>query len=665
MKNYYVFILFLFPGTRDFAQITARISNGNFFQPNATWTSRPNFGTKGTYFADVTGDGQADAIFVNDENVTVRPSYGNGFFNYVGNNPWTSEPYYGSRGTYIADVNGDGKADAIVVNDDLVTVRISDGYQFLPNASWTSEPYYGSRGTYFADVTGDGRADAIVVNDDLVTVRVSDGMQFLPNASWTSEPYYGSRGTYFADVNGDGKADAIVINDDLITVRISDGTQFLPNASWTSEPYYGTRGTWFADVNGDRKADAIVVNEDLVTVRISDGTQFLPNASWTTEPYYGTKGTYFADVDGDGREDAIVVNDALADDDQDGIPDQLEHNLLEKFRPYFKYSDGESHNPTDCIWYIKLCSGFSDPSSILFSPTDITVTKAPAEGAACIGPDIQQKTLTDNVYAGATWDQVLAAKNIGLYGHVVQVKLTDPDAYDVNHVFSSDDDQYKTFYKVEYWQFYSYNIGCSSSAFDHQGDWTTVQLIIDPDNMQPVVTLHYAHGTIESRFCMNKVTNSEIKTTKEGESVMKYEGPNYKTDLVIDASNGKSIAGTYVNDNELLMFQDPVTNEWSHPVVYVEEGSHEFYPTKAWWIDTCPDHNGDGYSFLANTPPNLGEVENPLNETPFSNIILQFNGKWGCSAGAFNSPPPGPCLHAQWTYPATSSVRWLLAGLGK
>ena len=26
---------------------------------------------------------------------------------------------------------------------------------------WTEVPYYGTRGTYFADVTGDGKADAI------------------------------------------------------------------------------------------------------------------------------------------------------------------------------------------------------------------------------------------------------------------------------------------------------------------------------------------------------------------------------------------------------------------------------------------------------------------------------------------------------------------------
>jgi hypothetical protein len=47
---------------------------------------------------------------------------------------------------------------------------------FYVNEDWTHGAYYGSRGTFFADVTGDGRADAIVVNDNTVTVRRAFGV---------------------------------------------------------------------------------------------------------------------------------------------------------------------------------------------------------------------------------------------------------------------------------------------------------------------------------------------------------------------------------------------------------------------------------------------------------------------------------------------------------
>jgi hypothetical protein len=56
-----------------------------------------------------------------------------------------------------------------------VTVRRSNGTQFLPNEDWTHGPYSVGNAAYFADVTGDGCADAIVINNlptnSTVTVR--------------------------------------------------------------------------------------------------------------------------------------------------------------------------------------------------------------------------------------------------------------------------------------------------------------------------------------------------------------------------------------------------------------------------------------------------------------------------------------------------------------
>ena len=186
---------------------------------------------------------------------------------YGPNEAWTHEPYFGSRGTFFADVTGSGRADAIVVNDDRIVVRRNNGNGFGPNEAWTQGPCFGSRGTFFADVTGSGRADAIVVNDDRIVVRRSTGNGFGPNEAWTNEPYFGSRGTFFADVTGDRRADAIVVNADRIVVRRSNGNGFGPNEPWTQGPYFGSRATVFADVTGDRRADAIVVNDENIVVR--------------------------------------------------------------------------------------------------------------------------------------------------------------------------------------------------------------------------------------------------------------------------------------------------------------------------------------------------------------------------------------------------------------
>lgn len=281
------------------------------FLTNESWTDVPYYGTKGngSYFADVTGDLRADAIVVNGDFITVRRSTGNGF---APNERWTDVPYYGTKGTYFADVTGDGKADAIAVNNDYVWVRRSTGTGFAPNERWTEVPFYGTRGTFFADVTGDGKADAIVVNDNYTTVRRSTGSGFAPNERWTDVPYYGGLGynsAYFADVTGDGKADAIVINSDYVWVRRSTGSTFASNERWTNEAFYATIGlTQFADVTGDGKADAIAVTPDHVMVRRSTGTGFLASENWTNDPYYGARGTYFVDVTGDIKADAIIVS---------------------------------------------------------------------------------------------------------------------------------------------------------------------------------------------------------------------------------------------------------------------------------------------------------------------------------------------------------------------
>ena len=58
-------------------------------------------------------------------------------------------PIYGSRGTFFADVTGDRYVDAIAVND-RVTIRRSRGYGFAATETWTQEVYFGSRGTFFA-----------------------------------------------------------------------------------------------------------------------------------------------------------------------------------------------------------------------------------------------------------------------------------------------------------------------------------------------------------------------------------------------------------------------------------------------------------------------------------------------------------------------------------
>jgi hypothetical protein len=57
------------------------------------------------------------------------------------------------------------------VNDDEIWVRRPTGTVFGAYELWTTNLYYGHLRTQFADVDGDGGADAIVVNTHGTTVR--------------------------------------------------------------------------------------------------------------------------------------------------------------------------------------------------------------------------------------------------------------------------------------------------------------------------------------------------------------------------------------------------------------------------------------------------------------------------------------------------------------
>jgi hypothetical protein len=287
------------------------------FYGSTNWTKGPYYGSRGTFFADVDGDRRADAIVVNDWGVSVRraPGYYPQSIDFSGT--WIARPYYGSRGTYFADVTGDGRADAIVVNDWGVVVRRSTRTSFGPTDEiWISGGYHGTRGTFFADVTGqdaDGnrRADAIVVNDWGITVRRSTGSGFAAPQTWLRTAYYGSRGTFFADVTCDGRADAIAVNDNGIFVRLSTDTTFQgPAVDWTNGSWGSAGDAYsFADADGNGCDDAIIANTGGIWVRRSVGSGFSGARNWTSrQPFLGDVGTFFADVDGDNDADAVAVN---------------------------------------------------------------------------------------------------------------------------------------------------------------------------------------------------------------------------------------------------------------------------------------------------------------------------------------------------------------------
>jgi len=374
------------------------------------------------------------------------------------------------------------------------------------------------------------------------------------------------------------------------------------------------------------------------------------------------------------------------DNDQDGLPDELEQQLLTRFRPYFRFSfDGgaEHYNPTDVGFYLSVSevleSGAEDSHVILANGLlpeagrilgldyedlgSSDITKSAKASRYHINPLESPPGGSGNPGRhGNEWSDVLARGNVGLYGHVVPVRLRTPESFSPDHVLSASDvgDLY---IKIEYWQFFGYNNANQvNDIADHEGDWCSVQVLYSPERDRMgqdgglCAIFHYAHG-YEMRF---DVSATQSRDALPDQHWVELRGSAYNSDANLRDGN--------ILNNCVRLVQDPVTKEFCHPLVYVEYGGHEFWPTEDWTFIAVPNHNGSSFQYLSCSPPNLGEVEHPLHECDEGLVILRFNGLWGAFsrslAGSVETEPPhGPPLHKQWTWPADSSIRWLLGNL--
>ncbi len=183
--------------------------------------------------ADVNGDGMDDAVAFGGAGVYVALSTGSSFAPaslWLGNlgrdaaaGGWRVE----NHPRMTADVNNDGRADVVGFGGAGVFVARSTGTGFTPATVWIGDfGFDAGAGGYridqhprmMADVDGDGRDDAVAFGGAGVFVARSTGTGFTPASLWINNYGFdlGAGGwrvdqhpRMMADVNGDGRDDVV------------------------------------------------------------------------------------------------------------------------------------------------------------------------------------------------------------------------------------------------------------------------------------------------------------------------------------------------------------------------------------------------------------------------------------------------------------------------
>jgi microsomal dipeptidase-like Zn-dependent dipeptidase len=189
------------------------LSNGSGFGPDTQFGINTIAQSKGPWLADVNGDGKADIVYwAAGIGYRVLLSTGSSFGTDM---QWGVNASNQDMGPWLGDIDGDGKADVVFYNT-------SQGFRWLRstgNNSFSSESgcggflsYTPSKGPFLADINGDGKADLVYWLPYIgyrVLININGNFEPDTNTTWGSNRQNQDLGPFLADVNGDHRADLI------------------------------------------------------------------------------------------------------------------------------------------------------------------------------------------------------------------------------------------------------------------------------------------------------------------------------------------------------------------------------------------------------------------------------------------------------------------------
>lgn len=301
----------------------------NFLKVTKRWIGKEHM----RLMADVNGDDLKDIVGFYDDGVYVSiNNSGNSF-----SEPTMWSKYFGKKSEdsftvknshrLVVDINDDGKADIVGINEYGTFVSISNGEKFLEPKKWTEKATTksikpGYETVFLADMTKDGKKDLVVFDGGAVFVGKNTGEAFEYESKGDGIKVDEKNDTIFVqDIDNDGFADFIIIDKKGSRYYINDKKSNFSGKDKKELPAKTDKGDrlFFTDISKNKLPDLVVVSSKSVEVYRNKGSGKFDEKPSTLTKNLGKKlkinsknlvnPVFLADVNNDKYPDLVIFSE--------------------------------------------------------------------------------------------------------------------------------------------------------------------------------------------------------------------------------------------------------------------------------------------------------------------------------------------------------------------